>query len=163
MACAVRASLADGILTQDEEARPREFQDQFAVAAPKDAEAALKLGARDRVTLDARLIAVSAGSGKSEMQELGGSVRELGLSSSEERQLLALAWEAAVEGSLEDGVLSLDEVAALLRYLFRFGLSVADVDRNRAHRNMVMSATIRELAGASYRTAYRQTSATHST
>ena len=51
-----------------------------------------------------------------------------------------------MRGSLEDGVLSLDEEAALVHYLSHFGLSVADVDRNGAHRNMVKSATIRELA-----------------
>ena len=143
---AVRSSLADGILTQDEEARLREFREQFAVAVPEDADAALEVGARDRVMLDARLTAVSVSGGEAALQELADSVRELELSPSEERQLLAQAWEAAVEGSLEDGVLSLDEEAALVHYLSHFGLSAADADRNGAHRNMVKSATIRELA-----------------
>ena len=137
---------ADGILTQDEEARLREFRDQFAVAAPVDAKAALELGARDWVMLDARLTAVSVDSGEFELQELGSSVRQMRLTPSYERQLLAQAWEAAVEESLEDGVLSLDEEAALVRYLSHFGLSVTDVERNGAHRNMVRTATIRELA-----------------
>ena len=143
---AVTASLADGILTQSEEARLREFREQFAVAVPEDAAAALELGARDRVMLDARLVAVSASGGEVALEELSDSLRELELSRAEERRLLVQAWEAAVEGSLEDGVLSLDEEAALVHYLSHFGLSVADVDRNGAHRNMVKSATIRALA-----------------
>ena len=143
---AVRASLADGILTQDEETRLREFREQFAVAAVQDADVALELGARDRVMLDARLTAVSTNCDEPALEQLADSVRQLGISRDDERQLLARAWEAAVEGSLEDGVLSLDEEASLVRYLSHFRLSVADVDRNGAHRNMVKSATIRELA-----------------
>lgn len=56
------------------------------------------------------------------------------------------AWGATVEGSPEDGVLSLDEEAALVRYLKHFGLSDHDMDSNGAYRNMVKSAGIRELA-----------------
>ena len=125
---AVTASLTDGILTQSEEARLREFREQFAVAVPEDAAAALELGARDRVMLDARLVAMSASGGEVALEELSDSVRELELSRAEERRLLVQAWEAAVEGSLEDGVLSLNEEAALVHYLSHFGLSVADVD-----------------------------------
>ena len=143
---AVTASPTDGILTRSEEARLREFREQFAVAVPEDAAAALELGARDRVMLDARLVAMSASGGEVALEELSDSVRELELSRAEQRRLLVQAWEAAVDGSLEDGVLSLDEEAALVHYLSHFGLSVADVDRNGAHRNMVKSATIRELA-----------------
>ena len=143
---AVASSLADGILTHDEEERLRDFRDRFAVQAPDDAESALEKGALDRVMLDARLTALSSTADDDALSELAGSVRDLRLSVSEERELVARAWEAAVEGSLEDGVLSLDEEAALFRYLNHFGLSVADVDRNGAHRNLIKSAAIRELA-----------------
>jgi hypothetical protein len=97
--------------------------------------------------LDARLTALSASGGDTPpLQESAGSVRELGLMPGEERDLLVQAWEAAVEGSLEDGVLSLDEESALIHYLDHFDLSVADADRNGAHRNMVKWAVIRKLA-----------------
>ena len=106
----VGSSLADGILTRDEEERWREFRDRFTFQAPGDAESALGQGACDRVMLDARLTALSASGGDTPpLQESAGSVRELGLMPGEERDLLVQAWEAAVEGSLEDGVLSLDE------------------------------------------------------
>ena len=144
--CAVKSSLADGILTQEEEARLRDFRDRFAVVGPGDAGEVLDRAARDRVMLDARLSALATTGREAALNGLADSLRELGLSPSDERRLLAQGWEAAVEGSLEDGVLSLDEEAALIRYLDRFGLTVADVDRNGAHRNMVKSAVIRELA-----------------
>ncbi len=143
---AVRESLADGILTQDEETRLREFRERFAVQALGEADATLDRGARDRVMLDARLTALAVTGGQAALDDLTESLAELALDPSDERKLLAQAWEAAVEGSLEDGVLSLDEEAALLRYLDHFGLLVSEVDTNGAHRNMVKSAVIRELA-----------------
>ena len=142
---AVSRSMADGILTLEEEERLRDFRDRFSVTGQGGVDATLAQGARGRVMLDARLTAIST-SGTTALQELGQSVSALGLSASEERELLVQAWEAAVEASLEDGVLSLDEEAALLGYLNHFGLSVSDVDHNGAHRNMVKSAIIRELA-----------------
>ena len=143
---AVGASLADGILTKGEEDRLRDFRDEFAIADAGKSIATLDSAARDRLMLDARLTALATADGEAALDGLESSLRESGFSRADERSLLVQAWEAAVEGSLEDGVLSLDEEAALLRYLDRFGLLVAEVDRNGAHRNMVKSAAIRELA-----------------
>ena len=147
---AVKSGLADGILTQAEEARLREFRDQFAIAeSGKSAFAAnaqLERAARDRVMLEARLAAIAPAAGNAHLTELENALHETELSASERRQLLAQAWEAAVEGSLEDGVLSLDEENALSRYLAHFNLSQADVDGNGAYHSMVQSAVIREAA-----------------
>ena len=143
---AVMASLADGILTRDEEDRLRDFRDRFSLEGQADAGASLDSAARDRVMLDARLTAMAVTDREAALDGLEDSLRELGLPPLDEKRLLAQAWEAAVEGSLEDGVLSLDEEASLIRYLERFGLIVSDVDGNGAHRNMVKSAAIRELA-----------------
>ena len=55
-------SMADGILTQAEEAKLREFRDQLALAnSGTDREAAeqLERAATDRLTLDARLAAIA--------------------------------------------------------------------------------------------------------
>ncbi len=144
---AIKDSLADGILTQDEENRLRDFRDRFTVEdRGNDGAAALDRAARDRVMLDARLAALAARNPQDHLDELSGALRALGMPPAEERLLLVRAWEAAVEGSLEDGVLSLDEEAALIRYLNHFNLTVSDVDGNGAHLNMVKSAVIRELA-----------------
>ena len=143
---AVGASLADGIPTCDDEERLQESRDRFVVQAADAAETALEAGARDRVMLGARLTALSTCGSEAILRELAEAVRSLTLNPREGRDLLVTAWEAALEGSMEDGVLSLDEEVALVCYLKHFELSVRDVDRNRAHRNMVKSAAIRELA-----------------
>ena len=142
----VKASLSDGILTHDEESRLRDFREQFAIdEGASESLEVLDSAARDRVMLDARLSALATGDGQTHLDELAHSVRQLGLTAREEKTLLAQAWEAAVDGTLEDGVLSLDEEASLIRYLNNFSLSVDDVDANGAHHNMVKSAVIREL------------------
>ena len=147
---AVKEGLADGILTQDEEARLRDFRDRFAIDEQNRAghEAAVQLdqAARDRLMLDARLAALATIGGSQHLDELAMTVAESELSASEQRLLLAQAWEAAVEGSIEDGVLSLDEENALIRYLDRFDLEQADVNANGAYRSMIQSAVIREAA-----------------
>lgn len=147
---AVKEGLADGILTQDEEARLRDFRDHLAIdeqdRAGRDAAAQLDRAARDRLMLDARLAALATTGGSRHLDELATMVAESELSVAEQRLLLAQAWEAAVEGSIEDGVLSLDEENALIRYLDRFDLDQADVNANGAFTDMIKSAVIREAA-----------------
>lgn len=146
---AVKSGLADGILTQDEETRLREFRDQFAIAESRKSNAAvaqMDRAARDRLMLEARLAAITPAAGDAHLAELETTLHESELSETDRRQVLAQAWEAAVEGSLEDGALSLDEENALSRYLEHFNLSQSDVDGNGAYHSMVQSAVIREAA-----------------
>lgn len=144
---AIKASLSDGIITQEEEARLREFRDRFAIQDRGDDEsAALGRAARDRVMLDARLAALAARNGQAHLDALSDALGGLDMTPAEESRLLVQAWEAAVEGYLEDGVLSLDEEAALVRYLAHFNLRASDVNGNGAHLNMVKSAALRELS-----------------
>ncbi len=148
---AVTEGLADGILTQDEEARLRDFRDQFALndqwdKTSQDAGEQLDRASRDRLMLDARLAALATFDGNTHRNELAATLEESELSSVEQQLLLAQAWEAAVEGSLEDGILTLDEENALVRYLRHFDLSQTLVDTNGAYQNMIKSAVIREAA-----------------
>ena len=147
---AVREGLADGILTQDEEVRLRDFREQFAIEeenkASQTAADELDRAARDRLMLDARLAALATTPGDDHLDDLAQTLEDSEFSPTERRSLLIQAWEAAVEGSLEDGVLNLDEENALIRYLRRFGLDQSDVDANGAYHNMIKSAVIREAA-----------------
>ena len=148
---AVQEGLADGILTQDEEDRLRDWRDRFALTDQSDqtsqaAAAQLERASRDRLMLDARLAALATSNGDEHRDELAAALQESELSSGDQRLLLAQAWEAAVEGSIEDGVLTLDEENALIRYLRHFNLSQAQVDANGAYQNMIKSAVIREAA-----------------
>ena len=142
---AVGDSFSDGILTVEEEARLLEFRNRFAI---NDNEvdkslAALEKGARDRVMLDARKLALAASDTYSHLDELQSSVKALRLPPDEAMQLLVQAWVAAVEGSMEDGILTQAEENALFRYMAYFNLSRDDVED--AHRDLVRAAVIRDL------------------
>ena len=146
---AVAESLADGILSQDEEARLRDYRDRLALrseAAHSRAVGALDQAAQARLAQDARQVALAASNGDRRLRDLTAAFDAADIHASQRRQLLAQAWEAAVDGALEDGVLTLDEEAALVRYLRHFALSAADVNANGAHTNMVKAAVVREVA-----------------
>ncbi len=147
---AVKEGLSDGVLTQDEEAQLRSFRDQFAISeqdrTARDAAAQIDQAVRDRLLQDARLAALATTDGGARLDKLDATVTQSELSPIERRLLLAQAWEAAVEGSLEDGVLSLDEENSLLLYMRRFKLSQSDLNASGGYTNMIKSATIREAA-----------------
>ncbi len=142
-------AMADGILTRDEETRLREFRDRMALdgnSQTAQGEATLDRAATDRLTLDARLAALATAGGDAHLRDLSAAIRQAGLSAAQSRQLLIRAWEAAVEGSLEDGVFTLDEENALARYLNHFDLTPRDVNGNGAHTSLVQAAVIRDVA-----------------
>ena len=60
--------------------------------------------------------------------------------------LLVQAWEAAVEGALEDGLFTLDEENALTRYINHFNLSQSHLDAHRVHTSLIKAAVLREIA-----------------
>ena len=147
---AVKESLADGLLTVDEETRLQDFRDRFALDTQENsgriANAQLQQAVRDRLVLDARVAVLATHDGNTHRTKLAAMLGESQLSSIERRLLLVQAWEAAVESSLKDGVLSLDEEDALDSYLRHFDLSETDVDVNGAYHKMVKSMVIREAA-----------------
>ena len=65
------------------------------------------------------------------------------------RRILVRAWETAVEGTLEDGLLSLDEENALAKYADCFSLDRHDLDRNGVQTSLVQAAVIRDRPRAS--------------
>ncbi len=147
---AVHEGLADGILTQGEEARLREFREQLAIntadTGGDETIEQLDRAARARLMTHARLAAISPSGGGMHLESLQSALDDSGLSATHARSLLVQGWEAAVETSLEDGVLSVDEEHTLIQYLDRFNLEQADVNSNGAYRNMIQSAVIREAA-----------------
>ena len=127
----VNHSMADGIITQDEEARLREFRDQLALGsdtADSGAMAQLDRASQERLMLDARLAAIAVFDGGSHLESLTEALRESNLSQDEQSMLLVQAWEAAVEEALEDGLFTLDEENALTRYINHFNLSQSQLD-----------------------------------
>lgn len=145
---AVAESLSDGVLTQQEESRLRGFRDRLALQtdAGERTLARLDKAAQDRLVGDARKAAVATDDGARLLDDVAAALDRADLSSQDRVSVLARAWEEAVDGALEDGVLALDEEAALVRYLRRFELDAAAVNRQGAHANMVKAGMIREAA-----------------
>ena len=141
--------MADGITTQTEETRLREFRDRLALAdsgADRKASQQLERASTDRLTLDARLAALAVDDPDTHLNELAQSLRQSGLNPSQETSLLIRAWEASVEGTLEDGLLTLDEENALHRYLDHFNLTATQVDDNGVLTTVIQAAVVRDIA-----------------
>ena len=127
--------MADGIITQDEEARLRDFRGQLALgsnAADPGAMAQLDRASRDRLMLAARLAAIAVFAGDTHLESLAETLRQSNLSQDDQTRVLVQAWEAAVEGALEDGLFTLEGENALTRYINHFNLSQAAVIREIA-------------------------------
>ena len=145
----VHDAISDGILTRDEEDGLRDFRDRMSVTddpAAVDASEDLQRGAEDRLVLAARMAALSTEEGDKHLNAISDSLRESELTDGQARSMLVRAWETAVQGALEDGVISLDEEHALSLYLHHFDLSSADVNVNGTHTTLVKAGAIRELA-----------------
>ena len=145
----VAHSMADGILTQAEEALLREFRDRLALAnasANRKAIAALAKASRDRLTLDARLAALAVHDADTHLNELSEALRRSHLYRDEQMNLLVQAWEAAVEGVLEDGLLTRDEENALNRYVGHFRIAPEQLNWNGALTMLNQAAVIRDVA-----------------
>ena len=105
-------------LINHKKTKPREFRDRFALAdsgADRQATARLDKASRDRLTLDARLAAITTSDPDTHLNGLAQSLRDSGLTQGQQTAILVRAWEAAVEGALEDELVTLDEENALNR------------------------------------------------
>ena len=145
----VAHSMADGIITQAEETKLREFRDRLALdtaSADQQASEQLDRASRDRLMLDARLAALAVDDPDTHLDELGEALKNSGLHQGQQTALLVRAWEAAVEGTLEDGLLTQDEENSLHRYLDHFNITASQADDNGALNSVVKSAVIRDIA-----------------
>ena len=144
----VAHAMADGILTQGEETKLREFRDRLMLAdSGADQKAAEELGraAAERLVFDARLAAIAVDDPDTHLSELEQSLRQSDLSRDQQTGVLVRAWEAAVEAALEDGLLTLDEENALNRYMDHFNLTQERMDQNGILTQVVKAAVIRDI------------------
>ena len=98
-----------------------------------------------KVWLEARLAAISVRDGDGHLRDLEDALQEARLDFHQRRRIFIRAWEAAVEGALEDGLLSLDEENALAKYAAQFGLEQHDLDGNGVQTSLVQAAVIRDV------------------
>ena len=141
-------AMSDGILTRQEEERLRTFRDNLALedsTADSKTLATLDQASSDRLMMEARLAAISVYDGDQHLQDLSAAIRQASLDPGETTRLIIQAWEAAVEGALEDGLVSLDEESALAKYSAHFSLTQQDLDGNGAQTSLVQAAVIRDV------------------
>ena len=110
------------------------------------ATAQLDTASQDRLRLDARLTAIAVFYGGGHLDSLPEALRQSSLSQDEQTILLFQAWEAAVEGALEEGLFTLDEKNALTRYINHFNLSQSQLDAHGVHTSLIKAAVLREIA-----------------
>ena len=79
------------------------------------------------------------------LQDLALTIRQTDLGQGEANRLLIRAWETAVQGALEDGLLSLDEETALARYADHFSLTQQALDQNGVQTSLVQAAVLRDV------------------
>ena len=142
-------ALTDGILTRDEEDRLRAFRDHLALednATGQDAIWDLERASGERLILEARLAAISVHDGDDHLRDLDEAMLEARLGPYQRKRILIRAWETAVEGALEDGLVSLDEENALAKYADHFALTQQELDGNRAQTSLVQAAVIRDVS-----------------
>ena len=99
----------------------------------------------DRLVRDARTTALTNAEGDEQLVSLSDTLVEAGLVGEQAREVLVRGWETAVQGALEDGVISEDEEAALSRYLDYFGIEQAQADRSGALTTLVKAGAIRDV------------------
>ena len=144
----VAHAMTDGIISRQEEERLQTFRDNLALedsAADSKTLATLDRASSDRLIMEASLAAISVHDGDQHLQDLSEAIQQAGLNPGETTRLLIRAWEAAVEGALEDGLVSLDEESALAKYASHFNLTQQGLDGNGAQTSLVQAAVIRDV------------------
>ena len=144
----VAHAMSDGIISREEEERLRAFRDHLTLednAADADAIWDLDQASGQRLMLEARLAAIAVQDRDGHLRDLEDALQEARLDFHQRRRILIRAWEAAVEGTLEDGLVSLDEENALEKYAGHFGLTQQDLDGNGVQTSLVQAAVIRDV------------------
>ena len=139
----------DGILTHEEEDNLRTFRERLVTGdlpAIAQGSATLDRATLDRINTQARRAALSTGDGGAALQELDNTLRRAMMSAASHRQPLIRGWEEAVETSIEDGIVTLDEENALFQYPDCLGLSAAEVNADGAHTSLIQAAVVRDVA-----------------
>ena len=140
--------MSDGILTRQEEERLRTFRDSLALedsAADPKAITPLDRASSDRIMIEGQASRHLRHGRRPAPPDLADAIRQTGMDDGQTKELLLRAWEAAVEGALEDGLASLDEENALAKYAGHFGLTQKNLDGNGTQTNLVQAAGIQDV------------------
>ena len=152
----LRESLSDNLLSQEEEAALRRFQEHYGLTQTdlardkawsnfEQAIAAREQREMESIRREAEGIIVDAAHGNITLPEMDQELGQLGFSQSAARRFSPVAWGRAVDEALEDGLLSQDEEASLGRFMQHFELSQSQLDGNGRYTKLVQAGVLRDV------------------
>ncbi len=152
----LRESLSDDLLSQEEEAALRRFQEHYELSRAdldhrnswRDFEQAIAVREQreaERIRRQAEGIIVDAAHGNISLPEMDQELDQLGFAQSAARRFSPVAWGRAVDEALEDGLLSQDEEASLGRFMQHFDLSQSQLDGNGRFTKLVQAGVLRDV------------------
>ena len=152
----LRESLSDNLLSQEEEAALRRFQEHYGLTQTdlardkawskfEQAIVAREQREAERIRREAEGVIVDAAHGNITLPEMDQELDQLGFSESAARRFSPVAWGRAVDEALEDGLLSQDEEASLGRFMQHFELSQSQLDGNGRYTKLVQAGVLRDV------------------
>ena len=102
------------------------------------------------MTPDARLAAAAVENPDTHLIGLPQSVRDSGLPQGQQTAVLVRAWEAAVEGALEYGLITLDEENAPNQFMDNLNLTQSQMDQNGVLNRVIMATVIGDIAEGTF-------------
>ena len=152
----LRESLSDELLSEEEEAALRRFQEHYKLSRAdldhrnswrdfEQAIAAREQREAERIRRQAEGIIVDAAHGNISLPEMDRELDQLGFAQSAARRFSPVAWGRAVDEALEDGLLSQDEEASLGRFMQHFDLSQSQLDGNGRFTKLVQAGVLRDV------------------
>ena len=152
----LRESLSDDLLSQEEEAALRRFQEHYELSRAdldhrnswrdfEQAIAAREQREAERIRRQAEGIIVDAAHGNISLPEMDQELDQIGFAQSAARRFSPVAWGRAVDEALEDGLLSQDEEASLGRFMQHFDLSQSQLDGNGRFTKLVQAGVLRDV------------------
>ena len=152
----LRESLSDNLLSEEEEAALRRFQEHYGLSRAdldhrnswrdfEQAIAAREQREMERIRREAEGIIVDAAHGSISLPEMDRDLEQLGFDQSAARRFSPVAWGRAVDEALEDGLLSQDEEASLGRFMQHFDLSQSQLDGNGRYTKLVQAGVLRDV------------------
>lgn len=152
----LRESLSDNLLSEEEEAALRRFQEHYGLAQTdlehrnswrnfEQAIATREQREAERIRREAEGIIVDAAHGNISLPEMDQELEQLGFDQSAARRFSPVAWGRAVDEALEDGLLSQDEEASLGRFMQHFDLSQSQLDGNGRYTKLVQAGVLRDV------------------
>ena len=141
----ISPSLYESVLTQTEDKQLQELRDALSRNHQHGCTAALQRAEIVVISRRARRTALATEHQDTALAALDLSLRQSSLTRFPQHSVLVEAWEAAVETTLEDRLITAPQETALHRYMEHYRLTEYDTNQNGRHTALKQSSIIRHL------------------